>query len=155
VVSAIIDHNQQNYGTEQTQFLVADITNSDLPGADLIVCRDCWVHLSLWDVNHALERFKLSGSKYLLTTTYPETVVNQDTPTGSWRGLNLSLPPFNFPPPLRLIPDPSDDTHANADKSLGLWQLEDLSLFTVARWSSPQMMLVSLIRKYINSSWQL
>ncbi len=155
VVSAVIDQNQHNYGNDTTQFFTADITTSDLPTADLIMCRDCLVHLSWWDANNALKQFKLSGSKYLLTTTYPDTVVNKNTPTGSWRALNLCLPPFNFPAPLQLIADLSDDTQVNPDKSLGLWQLADLTNFTVDRWSSPQMMLDSLVRKYLNPAWKL
>jgi hypothetical protein len=155
VVAEIIDRNQQQYGDDLTQFLVGDITSSELPTAEAIFCRDCWVHLSLWDISRALDRFKLSGSKYLFSTTYPETTINRDTATGSWRALNLCLPPFNFPQPLKLIADPSDDTGANPDKSLAIWRLEDLSSFTVSQWSSPQMMVVSLIRKYLSSSWQL
>lgn len=155
IVPPIIEQNQQRYGNETTQFKVVDITRDPLPDVDLIICRDCLVHLSLWDISRALRQFKLSGAKYLLTTTYPNTPVNQDFPTGSWRVLNISLPPFNFPVPLELFSDPSDDTQKNPDKSLGLWKLDDITPFTVSRLQSPDVMLTNLIRTYVNPSWRL
>jgi SAM-dependent methyltransferase len=155
IVSDVIAQNQQRYGNDKIQFKVGDITKDPLPKVDLILCRDCLVHLSLWDISCALKQLKLSGAQYLLTTTYPNTAVNPDSPTGSWRSLNLSLPPFNFPAPLELLADPSDDTQMNPDKSLGLWKLADITPFTVSRWSSPKLVLTSLIRTYINPSWRL
>jgi len=155
VVSSLVEQNQQQYGSDTRQFKVADITKDSLPYADLIICRDCLVHLSSWSISQALKQFQQSGAKYLLTTTYPATVINHDSPTGSWRALNVSLPPFNFPTPLELLPDPSDDTQQNPDKALGLWRLSDITPFSVARWQSPQVMLTSLIRTHINPSWRL
>jgi hypothetical protein len=155
VVPAIIEQNQQRYSTNQTQFLVGDITKNRLPTADLIICRDCFVHLSFWDISCALKQFQQSGAHYLLTTTYPTTAVNHNSPTGSWRALNLQQAPFNFPAPLELLADPSDDTQKNPDKSLGLWKLNDLPRIKMARWNSPQVMLVNLIRTYFDPSWKL
>jgi SAM-dependent methyltransferase len=155
VVSDMIGQNQRNYGTDTIRFKRADITKDELPNADLIICRDCLVHLSFWDISQALQQFKRSNAKYLLMTTYPATVVNRNTPTGSWRSLNLQLSPFNFPPPLKLLADPSDDTQVNPDKSLGLWKLDGIVPFRVARWNSPTVMLTTLVRKYINPAWNL
>jgi hypothetical protein len=45
---------------------------------------------------------------------------------GDWRPLNLCAPPFNFPPPLRIIHEPY---RAFTDKSLGLWRVADLPAF--------------------------
>jgi SAM-dependent methyltransferase len=155
IVSEMIEKNQQHYGNDTIQFRVGDLTQNRLPKVDLILCRDCLVHLSLWDISCALKQFKLSGAQYLLTTTYPETSVNPDSPTGSWRSLNLNLPPFNFPAPLERLADPSDDTQMNSDKSLSLWRLADITPFTVSRWRSPKLVLTSIIRNYINPSWKL
>ena len=155
VVSEIIQHNQRQYGTESIRFQAADITKATLPQADLIICRDCWVHLSLANISGALKQFKRSGATYLLTTTYPATQANVDSPTGSWRSLNLLLPPFNFPAPLKLLTDPSDDTQAHPDKALGLWKLVDLPEFQMAPWYSFQVLLTSLIRHYVDPAWKL
>jgi SAM-dependent methyltransferase len=155
IVPDLIDRNQQRYATPSIQFSVGDITKDVLPPVDLIVSRDCLVHLSLQDACRALHQFQQSGSRYLLTTTYPHTSINRDAPTGSWKPLNLCQPPFNFPDPLRLLPDPSDDTGANLDKSMGLWNLQTLTLPAVPQWSSFNVLWISFIRKYINPSWKL
>lgn len=155
VVPSLIEQNQQQYGSETTRFMVADLTKTDLPQADLIFCRDCLVHLSFCDASRVLKQFKQSGAKYLLTTTYPTTLVNRDTPTGSWRSLNLTQSPYHFPAPQTLVPDPSDDTQQNPDKSLGLWLLDDIVPFSFSRWRSPNVALTTLIRTYIHPSWKL
>ena len=66
----------------------------------------------------------------MLTTTFPGTQTNADLgPEDIWRTLNLERPPFNLPPPVRLINEEcTEDEGAYADKSLGLWLLQDLKL---------------------------
>src|SRR5262249_51841119 len=54
------------------RFLVADIPRDALPAADLILCRDCLVHLSFENILRAISRFRASGAEWLLTTTFPE-----------------------------------------------------------------------------------
>lgn len=155
VVPELIDRNQQRYGTATIRFLQGDITRDSLPPVDLIMSRDCLVHLSLKDGCRALNQFKQSGSRYLLLTTYPETQTNKDAPTGSWKPLNLCLPPFNLSPPLMLLPDPSDDTGANPDKSIGLWDLYAMTPPPIPRWSSSDVIFTTLVRRYFNPSWRL
>src|SRR5262249_226159 len=104
-----------------------DVTSDKLPGADIILSRDLLVHLSFRDIAAALENFKQSMSEYLLTTTFPRTTRNIDILSGDWRPINLQLPPFNFPEPLRLINENCTEHGGRyADKSLGLWKLDDL-----------------------------
>lgn len=155
VVADIIEHNQQKYGTDTCQFMTADITRASLPNVDLIICRDCLVHLPFSEGSRALQQFQRSGSTYLLATTYPKTTVNSDKPAGSWRSLNLRLPPFNFPEPLKLFSDPSDDTGANPDKSIGLWRLADITPPAIAWWNSPDVALITFVRQYVNPAWRL
>jgi SAM-dependent methyltransferase len=155
IVPELIEGNQQRYASPAVQFRVGDITQDPLPSVDLIISRDCLVHLSWQDACRALHQFQQSGSRYLLTTTYPGTSINRDAPTGSWKPLNLCQPPFNLANPLLLLPDPSDDTGANPDKSMGLWELPTLNLPAVPRWSSLEVLGISLIRRYINPSWKL
>lgn len=154
VVPELIERNQRNYGTDLIQFVASDITEAALPAVDLIMCRDGLVHLPLRDGCRALQNFKTSGSRYLLATTYPNTVQNRDTPVGSWRALNLLLPPFNLPEPLMLFSDPSDDTGANPDKSIGLWSLEAIDP-VVPRWHSLSVNFTNFVRRYFNPSWKL
>jgi hypothetical protein len=99
-----------------------------LPEADLLLCRDCLVHLSFADIGRALSNVLRSGLPYLLTTTFPECEVNEDIVTGDWRPLNLELEPFGFPPPSELLNERCSEAGGLfADKSLGLWQLAELT----------------------------
>ncbi|MGY3650396.1 hypothetical protein ACVWW2_005687 [Bradyrhizobium sp. LM4.3] len=54
------------------RFLVADITRDALPCADVVLCRDCLVHLSFDNIVRAVDRFRTSGARFLLVTTFPE-----------------------------------------------------------------------------------
>jgi hypothetical protein len=97
------------------------------PAADLLLCRDCLVHLSFADIDKALRNIRRSSLAYLLTTTFPAESVNADIVTGDWRPLNLQAAPFNLPTPVELINEGcTEGDGAFADKSLGLWRIRDL-----------------------------
>lgn len=125
VVEALVAFNQKKYGSGRMHFIAADITKDRLPKVDLVLSRDCLVHLSYGDAFRALNNILDSGARYLLTTTFPARKKNTQIVTGDWRPLNLELPPFCFPPPLRLINEKcSEDDGIYEDKSLGLWDLK-------------------------------
>ncbi|MCU1264369.1 MAG: hypothetical protein JWM21_687 [Acidobacteria bacterium] len=129
IVPTIVAQNQSTFGDSERRFLHLDITRDYLPQVDLIFCRDCLVLLPLAEVDRALKNFKRSQSKYLLTTTFTGARPNAEIATGAWRPLNLQLPPFNFPPPLRLINEKCTEVRGTyADKCLGLWRLDDLPI---------------------------
>lgn len=108
------------------RFQLVDIVTNPVPAADAILCRDCLVHLSYHQINSAVANFKRSGSRLLITTTFTDAL-NHDVATGGWRALNLQADPFNWPKPLELLVENcSEGGGAFADKSLGVWQLEDL-----------------------------
>ena len=76
-----------------------------------------------------MANFKRSGARVLLTTTYTAGRANTDTADGEWRPIDLTGPPFGFPPPLRLINEGCTEGGGTfADKSIGVWKLEDLRL---------------------------
>ena len=109
------------------RFVLADITHDSLPRADAILCRDCLVHLSFDNIRRAVGRFRASGAKWLLTTTFPEWDVNSDCEDGDWRALNLQRPPFDWPAPTELINERCDEGDGGwHDKSLALWRIADL-----------------------------
>lgn len=106
------------------RFLCADITRDPLPACDLILCRDCLVHLSFSNIRLALAQFQASGSAWLMTTTFTEWAVNLDCEDGDWRALNLESAPFHWPPPVELINERCAEGEGGwRDKSLGLWCL--------------------------------
>ncbi|MDB9347426.1 class I SAM-dependent methyltransferase [Nodularia spumigena] len=127
IVSEIIDMNQQKYTKEGVKFIVLDIINDNLPKADLILCRDCLVHLSCKQIKNAILNFKQSGSTYLLTTTYPNLLEkNKDILTGEWRPLDLEKSPFYLPKPIILVNE--NCITDLKEKSLALWRLTDIEI---------------------------
>jgi len=127
IVPEIVERNQRAFGSADREFLCLDLTKSDLPAADLVLSRDCFVHLSNADVQAALYNIARSDIQWLLTTTFPEEPENIDIVTGDWRPIDLTKPPFSLPPPAELINEGcTEHDGAFADKSLGLWLVEAL-----------------------------
>jgi len=127
VVADIIARNQKLYENERTTFYVRDLTREELPCVDVILCRDCFIHLSYRHVAAAIKNFKRSRSTYLLTNNYPLLHSNKDINTGDFRFINLMLPPFDFPASIRQINEkfPEQQTEFFG-KTLELWRLGDL-----------------------------
>lgn len=127
IVPALVEQNQRAYGSESRHFVRLDLTRDMLPTADVVLCRDCLVHLSFEHVHAAIKNIKRSGAKYLLTTTFPLHESNTDIPDGDWRLLNFEKAPFSFPAPLHVIEEGCREGDGSyADKSLGLWVVADL-----------------------------
>ena len=76
IVGGLIDKNKKLYGNEIKLFLHKNIITDPLPKVDLILCRDCFVHLTFNQIFLTLRNIKLSGSKYLLLTTFPHQQKN-------------------------------------------------------------------------------
>lgn len=129
IVPDLIAQNQQKYSCETREFITLDIAKDNLPQVDIILCRDCLVHFSFKDITSTIKNFKKSKSKYLLTTTFTGLSRNSNIFTGQWRPINLQLPPFNFPEPIKLINEKCTEAGGKySDKSLGLWKFDDVSL---------------------------
>lgn len=122
VVPGLVARNRKLYGRGGREFLTLDITRDPLPRADVILCRDCFMHFSFRDVRSAVANFKRSRSEYLFATTHAGVREHRDIATGQGgRYLNLQLPPFNFPEPLKsVVEDPE------LGKCLGVWRLGQL-----------------------------
>jgi len=127
IVPELVAENQRRHGAGRREFLCLDITTAELPRADLILCRDCLGYLPTAQVGKCLQNFLRSGSRYLLTTTFPGVIVNRETVVGAWRPLNFLRPPFNFPDPIEAIDEAYVDRYGTkTDKAVGLWKLDDL-----------------------------
>lgn len=125
IVGELIHRNQQLYGSDKRRFMTLNLVEDELPSADVILTRDCLVHLSNRHATQAIRNIKHSGSTYLLATTFIQRERNEDIPTGSWRPINLQAPPFNFPTPVQLI-DEECPVEAYRDKHLGLWRIDSI-----------------------------
>lgn len=129
IVPSLIAANKERAarGELSGRFRVADITRDALPAADMILCRDCLVHLSFANIDRAVARFRGSGARFLVVTTFPEWDKNQDCEDGDWRALNMERPPFGWPAPRALINERCEEGAGGwRDKSLGLWRLDEL-----------------------------
>jgi len=128
IVEPLIEANRKKFGNHNREFLVMDFCSTVPPAGDLLLCRDALVHLSNRDIEAAIENFVRSNSTYLLATTFPLIEENEDIVTGMWRPLNMTLPPFNFPEPLKMINEEIDQGHErHQGKCLGLWKLSDIA----------------------------
>jgi hypothetical protein len=87
IVPSLIAANRRRAerGELAGRFVTADITRDELPPADLILCRDCLVHLSFQNIARAVARFRASGARFLLATTFPEWEDNRDCATPGLR----------------------------------------------------------------------
>ncbi len=128
IVPEIVARNRDQFSSPYRTFIDLDLLTDALPAADLLLCRDLLVHFSFADVERALVNVRRSRIRFLLTTTFPGTTENENIATGDWRPINLERPPFNLPPPARLINEGcTEGRGAFRDKSLGLWRVDDLN----------------------------
>ena len=95
IVPELIAENQRNYPDKN--FKVLDVVNDPLPEMDLILCRDCFVHLPLEYVKLAIDNIRKAGIKYMLVTSFP-VEFNKNISIGKWRPLNMCIEPFNLQP---------------------------------------------------------
>lgn len=130
IVEPLIISNSKKYSSDNIKFKVIDVVNDDLEKSDLIIVRDCFVHLPEADVLRAVNNIKRSGSKYLLTTNFLWESVpnNKDIQVGQWRRLNLTQPPYSFKFPDRIIIEGNRQSHDH-DKTMSLWKINDLPSF--------------------------
>jgi len=131
IVPELVALNTKRFGKQKpaiVDFLELDITTDRLPTMDLILCRDCLVHLCFDDIWRAINNIRQSNSQYLLTTTFRDLDRNIDIVSGAWRPLNLQLPPFAFPAPVRIVNEyrTAAESRGYPDKSLGLWRIADM-----------------------------
>jgi len=123
IVPEIIERNRLeklNLG----EFIVCDIVNDELPDADIIIVRDCFIHLPNKMIRLALENIKKANIGYILTTTYQGVVDNVDIELGGFRPINLTLEPFSLPTPICSIMENGEEK--SSGKSMGLWLVKDL-----------------------------
>lgn len=126
IVPEIVESNQSKYGGKNINFLLGDITETKLPDAKLLICRDCFVHLRYLNIFKALHNFKRSNIRYLLTTNFMNTTENYDIEDGDWRPLNFTKAPFYFPKPDYIINEQCTEFHGKySDKSLCLWYISN------------------------------
>ena len=130
IVKPLVERNNRKYGQDGNyprSFQHLDITRDPLPPADLVLCRDCLIHLSLEDGQRALGNVKASSAKYLFTTTYTGRRWNDSIATGQFYPINLQAPPFHLPPPQLIVNEQCAIEHGGyQDRCLALWNVNDI-----------------------------
>jgi SAM-dependent methyltransferase len=128
IVMPLIAELQARYEQENRRFRVLDLCTDPLPKVDLVIVRDCWVHLSNEAIGRAIANIRSSGSRYLLVTTFRRQTRNQDILTGEWRPVSLEHAPWHWPAPLQVLDEQSTEADGRyRDKCLGLWAVADVS----------------------------
>jgi len=130
IVDDIVRTNNKKYKDKNISFKNIDIVNDNLPEVDLIMVRDCLVHLPNEDIKKAINNIIDSKSKYLLTTNFmwKSPKANIDIAVGGWRRLNLEQEPFNFPFPIDIIIEGNVQSY-DRDKTMSLWHIKDLKRY--------------------------
>jgi len=131
----VIDANAAEFTSPGVSFLHLDITSDPLPAADMIMCRDCLMHLKNWLRWAFFANFVASDAKYLMTTVHHvldnKAVVNN----GGFKRFNPAAPPFNFAPALELIPETAatldayileNRIAAPEHRSVGIWSKQQV-----------------------------
>jgi len=129
IVPSIVTDDQNLYGNETRRFIEVDLTRDELPDADVLLCRDCLVHLSYANIRAVLANIARSKVRYILMTSFPGRGDNKDIEDGDWRPLDFEAAPFFFPPPvLTILEECEEEEGSYADKSLVAWRVADIPL---------------------------
>jgi hypothetical protein len=127
IVPSLVAWLNKTYGNPESGslrvFQIFDITSDAFGMADAWLCKDCIQHLSNKDIVLALQNFCKSQVKYALISNHSAVTENVNIPTGAFRHVDLTLPPFNLPKPfMRLADSPID----HEPRYIGVWKREDL-----------------------------
>ncbi len=120
IVAELVAFNQAQYANDRVSFACADLTSDDLPRTDLILCRDCFIHLPTAVIRAAIKNFARSGARYVLLTNDRSAPAYHDVAVGGFRPIDFTRPPFSFPEPLASICE-------RGPRELALWDLATLA----------------------------
>lgn len=127
IVPSIVAQDQKLHANEWRRFIELDLTGDELPDADVLLSRDCLVHLSYANIGAVLANIARSNIRYLLMTSFPGRGDNKDIIDGDWRPLDFEAPPFLFPTPvLTLVEECEEEDGSYTDKSLVAWRVADI-----------------------------
>lgn len=98
VVSNVIEKNRLRFEKDTIHFYHGDISQQELPAADLLICKDVFQHLPIYDIFQIIKQ--CAKYKYCLITNdvYPHSLTsdNPEIVRGDYRPVDLTKPPFNL-----------------------------------------------------------
>lgn len=122
IVPQLVGNLSRKYARPGVDFIHFDITRGDFPQADVWLCRDCLFHFSFADIHRALANFVRADLPYALITNHFGDFENTDIPTGEFRLLDLTKPPFNLPIPTIRLRD-----YEHHRREVCLWSKTDIA----------------------------
>lgn len=131
----IVARNQSQFAAPDRTFGVLDITSDPLPKADMIMVRDCLMHLKHWLRWAFLENFVASGIPYLMTTVHHVQTNLAVVNNGGFKRFNPMASPFLLPQPLEWIHETAD----SLDPALLTCEATDKAQRSMAIWSLAQV----------------
>ncbi len=118
IVTELVTQNKNKFTNSNLKFIEINLIDDILPQADLMLCRDCLIHLSNDNINKFFKNFINSEINYLLVTSYESSLDSKDIDhnleinDGDFRPTFLMKEPFNLPDPIIKISD-KDVEHKN------------------------------------------
>ena len=127
IVEDLVSANKINY--PNVEFYQLDISQDQLPDADVLFCRDCLIHFSFEDIKITLSNILRSNIKYVMLTNYPDVDVC-DINTGDFHKTNFTTDPINLGNPIDSIFDWIPGT-ANKDQKrhMSLWHRSSIEQY--------------------------
>lgn len=97
VVERVVAANVERFSTPDIQFRLS-AGPGDLPGGDLLLCKEVLQHLPNALVASYLQAIRRRYRLALITNAIaPESQANREIEAGDWRPLRLDQPPFSAP----------------------------------------------------------
>ena len=125
IAESLIRANRSAYARPGVRFEVLDVTQSPLPAADILMCRECLFHLKFWLRWAFFENVAASRIPYLMTSICHVDENRNVKANGGFQWFNPCAAPFNLPEPLETIPENYDSLPATGDRkkyrSMGVW----------------------------------
>jgi SAM-dependent methyltransferase len=99
IVPSVIAANKRRFGAAKVRFAVADIVRDELPPADLLLVKDVLQHLSNADVTRFLAQLPRYRHVLLVNDVSADSLSAEptDIPTGRYRPLDPTRPPYSLP----------------------------------------------------------
>jgi len=127
VAQAIINNGRKYRHHQNLKFINLDLVVDEIPrGYDVVLTRDALQHLPVEDGIKLIQGIEKSGAKYFVTNFHHASNGNNyKIAPGAWYPIHVTMPPFNFTPPLFYIVDGWDSWVDGIDnfKMMSVWKL--------------------------------
>ncbi len=131
VEQVIIDNNLKFKNLKNIKFSTFDLINDDINvynNFDILIIRDCLVHLEEKQIHKILKKIFDSNIKYIALTSYDITNNKINPQKGDrWRPINFLIEPFLLKKPFYEIDDFNDFNAGEKQKKLLIWKIDENS----------------------------